>query len=341
MVVLFSKKRTVRYLKETTKARLLSLCPLKLQDAFAAIHKSRIPNPNQRGRMFETAIQELVQWWSNSFFDNVTLEGHIRNYTFDEVGRVLERYRRHLDLSKTDGSGGGQDLVLSDRVDLDLDRLQDVLGEEGEYIKSPKSLMKHAVMRRGSRDVSAQLFTALCRALAIPTRLIASLQSMPWQTNIGKPKPKSKYTQKISLVEKEEDDDKEEEEEGKGKGKVKVAVTSAERSDSESEYEGDEDMEEVELASISSLTTVYDGKGKGKGKGVGKSKVTSLTGIGQRMDGSLAVGGEEGKEKTRFLIKFGKTRRPRRSVSPSSSSSSSSEGMDGMFSLLLRNDDID
>ena len=301
-------------LKGTTKARLLSLCPLKLQDAFAAIHKSRIPNPNQRGRMFETAIQELTHWWSNSFFDDVTLKGHIRNYTFDEVGRALERYRnrRHLDLSETDGGGG--DLVLSDHLDLDLDldRLQDVLGEEGEYIKSPKSLMKHAVMRRGSRDVSAQLFTALCRALAIPARLIASLQSMPWQTNIGKPKP-TKYTQKISFVEKEE--------EGKGKGKGKVKV--AERSDdSESEHDGDDDMEEVEIPSISSLTT---------GKGKGKSKVTSLTGIGQRLDGSLAVDGEEGKEKTRSPIKFGKTRRLRRSASPLSSSSSSSEGMDSKF----------
>ena len=319
-------------LKGTTKARLLSLCPLKLQDAFAAIHKSRIPNPNQRGRMFETAIQELTHWWSNSFFDNMTLEGHIRNYTFDEVGRVLERYQRHLDLSKTDGGGGGgQDLL--DHLDLDSDRLQDVLGEEGEYIKSPKSLMKHAVMRRGSRDVSAQLFTALCRALAIPARLVASLQSMPWQTNIGKPRP-TRYIQKISFVEKE-DHEKEEEEGGKGKGKVKVA----EKNDSESEHDEDEDMEEVEIPSISSLTTVYGGKGKGK------SKVTSLTGIGQRMDGSLAVGGEEGKEKTRSLIKFGKTQRSRRSASPSSSSlsSSSSERIDSKFSLFffLRNDDID
>jgi len=133
---------------------------------------------------------------------------------------------------------------------------------------------------------------------------------MPWQTNIGKPKP-TKYTQKISFVEKEE--------EGKGKGKVKVAERS---DDSESEHDGDDDMEEVEIPSISSLTT---------GKGKGKSKVTSLTGIGQRLDGSLAVDGEEGKEKTRSPIKFGKTRRLRRSASPLSSSSSSSEGMDSKF----------
>lgn len=258
----------------------------------------------------------------------MTLEGHIRNYTFDEVGHVLERYRRHYDLSKTDGTGvgaGGQDLVLSDHLDLDLDKLQDVLDEEGEYIKSPKSLMKHAVMRKGSRDVSAQLFTALCRALAIPTRLVASLQSMPWQTNIGRPTPRSKYTQKMSFSEREEEE-QEAVEEGKGIGKVKVAATSAERSDSESEHDEDKDMEEVEIPSIS---TVYDGKGKGK------SKVMSLTGIGQRLNGSLAVGGEEGKEKTRSPIKFEKTRRSR-SVSPSSSSSSSFVDSKFSFFFFLR-----
>ncbi|KAH9020525.1 hypothetical protein EDB83DRAFT_2432244 [Lactarius deliciosus] len=52
--------------------------------------------------------------------------------------------------------------------------------------------MKHALMCSGSRDVSSQLFTAHCRALGIPTRLVVSLRSVPWQTNVGRPKTPAK-----------------------------------------------------------------------------------------------------------------------------------------------------
>jgi xeroderma pigmentosum group C-complementing protein len=71
--------------------------------------------------------------------------------------------------------------------------------------------MKHALMRCGSRDVSAQLFTALCRALNIPARLVVSLQSVPWQMGVGKPKPaynrsktKKKEEPKIDVPAKDE-----------------------------------------------------------------------------------------------------------------------------------------
>jgi xeroderma pigmentosum group C-complementing protein len=57
-------------------------------------------------------------------------------------------------------------------------------------------LMKHALQQQGSRDVSAQLFTALCRALGIPARLVVSLQSVPWQSSIGKLKSPSKKGKK-------------------------------------------------------------------------------------------------------------------------------------------------
>ena len=52
--------------------------------------------------------------------------------------------------------------------------------------------MKHVLNRRGSKDISAQLFTALCRALKIPTRLVVSLQSVPWNASAGKSKSPSK-----------------------------------------------------------------------------------------------------------------------------------------------------
>ncbi|KAJ7143579.1 hypothetical protein C8R43DRAFT_569152 [Mycena crocata] len=124
------------------QARLLSLTPLSLQTAFGAIHKSRIPEQHQRGRMFETAMGKLT-------------------FCYEAVQKAMEPY------------------PADEAWDIEL--LQEVLDDEGEFIKSPKSLMKHALMQKGSRDTSAQLFTALCRGLGIPARLVVSLQSVSWQ----------------------------------------------------------------------------------------------------------------------------------------------------------------
>ncbi|KAF8885705.1 hypothetical protein CPB84DRAFT_1788199 [Gymnopilus junonius] len=121
-------------------ARLLSLTPLLLQNAFGVIHKSRIPDKNQRGRIFERAVEQLTDWWANTFFE-VIPDGHIRNRTYDET-------------------------------------LEDILDEEVETIRSSKSLMKHALMR-------------------IPARLVVSVQSVPWQASVGRPKPK--YDRKPKL----------------------------------------------------------------------------------------------------------------------------------------------
>ena len=140
------------------------------------IHKSRVPDQNQRGRMFERAIEALNSWWAESFFE-VVPEGHIRNHTFDEIQQKLEIRGLHV-----------KDEHDPDAI-LDEDILQDIIDDEVETIRSSKSLMKHALMRSGSRDTSAQLFTALCRALGIPARLVVSVQSVPWQASIGRPKP--------------------------------------------------------------------------------------------------------------------------------------------------------
>jgi xeroderma pigmentosum group C-complementing protein len=86
--------------------------------------------------------------------------------------------------------------------------------KEGEIIRSCKSLQKHVLLRRGSRDVSAQLFTALCRALSVPARLVISVQSVPWKASIGKQKPsyrsKKKGKQKAEEPDNAEHDDTEE-----------------------------------------------------------------------------------------------------------------------------------
>ncbi|KAG1728498.1 Rad4-domain-containing protein [Suillus paluster] len=144
---------------ELLHARLLSLTPLHLQNGFALIHKSRVPDQNKRGRLFEAAVTRLVEWWTSTFF-SVLPTGHIKNRTFDQNKR---------------------DLALRGNAIFDDKESDDV-----ERIRSPNSLMKHALMQSGSRDTSAQLFTALCRALEIPARLVVSLQSIPWQSGVGK-----------------------------------------------------------------------------------------------------------------------------------------------------------
>lgn len=124
------------------------------------IHKSRVPDQNKRGCLFEAAVSRLVTWWYETFFF-VTATGHIRSRTFEEVEA---------------------EVALANEPD-----------ERGyEHIRSVESLMKHVLMQRGCRDTSAQLFTALCRALDIPARLVVSLQSVPWKSRVGKPASKRK-----------------------------------------------------------------------------------------------------------------------------------------------------
>ena len=148
----------------------MSLTPLNLQTAFLNIKKSRVPDAAYRGHMFENSIQALAEWWAREFFW-VRKAGHIQSYTYEEVQTLLK-------------SG---DYEFDENYELGYASF-----EGHEIVKTPKSLMKHALMRSGSRDVSAQLFTALCRALDIPARLVVSLQSVPWKTSTGKLKVTAK-----------------------------------------------------------------------------------------------------------------------------------------------------
>ncbi|KAK0487733.1 hypothetical protein IW261DRAFT_1558782 [Armillaria novae-zelandiae] len=177
---------------ELLHARLMSFVPMSIQTSFAMIHKSRVPHQTKRGRMFEKALDTLVKWWYESFFE-VLPEGHIRNRTFDFVQRCMPL--------------GSLTQTAEEEPPLDTETLQDILDDDVERIKSPKSLMKHALMQCGSRDTGAQLFTALCRGLGLPARLVVSLQSVPWQAGVGKPKPKYDKKKKNRVPEDGEVDD--------------------------------------------------------------------------------------------------------------------------------------
>ncbi|KAI0087722.1 hypothetical protein BDY19DRAFT_892387 [Irpex rosettiformis] len=175
------------------KARLMSLTPMSIQNAFAMIHRSRIPEAAKRGRMFESAMTRLVEWWYKTF--RVLPTGHIRSRTYEDVQReLLSKAARAKDRK---GKSRAKDLEDEDE-------------DEGELIRDERSLMKHALMRRGSRDVSAQLFTSLCRALGIPARLVVSIQSVPWQANVGKPKTAAKKKPKKQDDKGKQPDDDEE-----------------------------------------------------------------------------------------------------------------------------------
>lgn len=140
------------------------------------IHKSRIPDDVKRGYLFEQAVWRLASWWADTFF-TVRPTGHLRSRTFEDVQHVM------LSNGLVDLTGKGKGKALPE----DVDSLEDLFEDDQiEVVRSAKSLMKHALMRSGSRDVSSQLFTALCRALGIPARLVVSLQGVPWQVNVGR-----------------------------------------------------------------------------------------------------------------------------------------------------------
>lgn len=236
--------------------------------------------------MFENAMRDLTDWWSSSF--EIVPEGHIRSRTFHDVEKFLERYR----LLSNDND--------SPNDEIDLEVLQDVMDEGGEFIRSPNSLMKHALLASGSRDTTSQLFTALCRALSIPARLVVSIQSVPWQAGVGKPKPR--YEKKVHGK-------------GKGKGKASPADDSSQLSQQD-DSESDGVMEEVEVPPPS--TSKRDTKGK--------SKAPSFPGTGHRLDGSSKGNKGKGKEKAQPAIKLRKQRPKGRtlgSLSPSASDAGS------------------
>lgn len=189
----------------------MSLTPLHLQNAFANITKSRIPEAVMRGRQFEAAITHLAEWWTSVFAIEST--GHIRNRTFADVQKTVV----------VDPKGKGKAREMN----------TELADEDAEIIRSEKSLMKHALQWKGSRDVSAQLFTALCRALGVPARLVVSLQSVPWQAGADQPNTAVKKTTKSSS--------------GAGKGKGKGKATASDVDEAQSDADDDDDMEEVDI----------------------------------------------------------------------------------------------
>lgn len=162
------------------QARLISITPLALQTSFSMIHKKTQPDPIRRARLFESALFKLTEWWHSSF--RVIPNKGVRSQSFAQVQQAISKSRGwSLVFDSQDIKGKGKAIELAeDDEDPWSDRL-----------RSPKSLMKHALLREGSAETSSMLFTSLCRALDIPSRLVVSLQPCPWssKSSAGKPDP--------------------------------------------------------------------------------------------------------------------------------------------------------
>lgn len=160
------------------QARLLSLVPLRLLNAFVSFSTSTHPNERDRSRLFDAALKDLVSWWWQTFEIDPSVEGvKLRTWADAEALYTLDPSVA-VSPKKKDVKGKGK---AAAKPQDPFDRLL----ETGEPVHSCKSLSKRAVLRRGSRDMSAQLFCALLRAIDVPCRLVFSLQPVTWRGSGG------------------------------------------------------------------------------------------------------------------------------------------------------------
>ncbi|TIA90880.1 hypothetical protein E3P81_02336 [Wallemia ichthyophaga] len=139
---------------ELLHARMLSLVPMHCQLAFSSLTPSNVPDPIERSRLFDKALKRLLDWWRSSFDIDYNLKTLLTT-PYAQTNDELNKKR------KAKGTVDDND--------------------QYEVIRSEKSLQKRALQMKGSRDMSAQLFTALCRALNVPARLVTSLQAVPYR----------------------------------------------------------------------------------------------------------------------------------------------------------------
>lgn len=193
---------------KSLQARLLSKIPLNLQNRFHDFSKATHPKATDRSRLFESAMKNLMSWWHDRFwFDDTHRPGSGKDKNLLDLLAAPHSIQTE---DYADMKAMIDKLSTRDRIRLmmpfceeeDLEKLvkaypdspskskagtpskkksklpKPLSTELGELIRNSQSLAKRAVQMVGTRDMSAQLFTCLCRALDIPARLICSLPSM-------------------------------------------------------------------------------------------------------------------------------------------------------------------
>lgn len=148
------------------------MVPLSLVNAFTSFSPDTHPLVRDRSRLFDSAMKDLISWWWQSFEIIESLDG-MRLRTWAEAETLFTAPSIQTNPEKGKGKAKAQGIEAEDPFETLL--------EMGEPVHGSKSLMKRAVLMRGSRDMSAQLFTSLLRALQLPARLVFSLQPVTWR----------------------------------------------------------------------------------------------------------------------------------------------------------------
>jgi xeroderma pigmentosum group C-complementing protein len=106
-----------------------------------------------------------------------------------EIVDKLPRLTKADFLPEGSAFGKGKDKEREREKEALLEQIS--TGAGGERLRTVNSLMKKALQQEGSRDVSAILFVALARAIGLGTRLVVSLQAVPWRAEkvVAKKKP--------------------------------------------------------------------------------------------------------------------------------------------------------
>ena len=148
-----------------SQARLLSKVPAHLINAFSAFNRHTHPNERDRSRLWEAALKDLTAWWSSRF--HVLPTGHLVRRLATAVQAELDAIAQAERANRPQAAGRlrrGMEAEMS-----------------SEAVRSTRSLSKHVRAMQGSRDMAAQLFTSLCRALGLGARLVFSLQPVDWR----------------------------------------------------------------------------------------------------------------------------------------------------------------
>lgn len=191
------------------QARLMSKVPLSVQNRFHDFSKATHPKATDRSRLFEAAMKNLMTWWHDRFWfddthrsagaaherslfdvlaaphsiqteDNTDMKRMIDKLSTRDRIRLMMPFCEEEDLEKlnkaypesTSSKSKGKASAQSKKKQK---AVKPISAELGELIRNSQSLAKRAVQMVGTRDMSAQLFTCLCRALDIPARLVCSL----------------------------------------------------------------------------------------------------------------------------------------------------------------------
>ncbi|KAK0554439.1 hypothetical protein OC845_000700 [Tilletia horrida] len=201
---------------------LAEMVPTALITKLRSIHPKKISEQRERVRLFETFMAELLAWWATRFrLDlNMVNDAAIRQpISATELlvpvkaralppGKVIdgwivespqEREERHRKEGKgkavsKEGAAKGKERPMEIAIfppgqeaarNTTLPTYLRLLPPP-EPIFTAEHLIKAASIRLGSRETSAQLFCALCRAIGVPARLVVSLQVPPYSVGASK-----------------------------------------------------------------------------------------------------------------------------------------------------------